>query len=316
MERGLWGTAAAITGAIIGAGFASGREIDTFFARYGPWSWVGVAGAAAVITCVLGWTHEMPAGKLWRMLFGALTAVTGGAMTACSGEIAALLLPVHGAKWIGMALALAIGLGCVRRPNALAGFAGVLSITLTGMLAAGLFVPDTGVSLAIPTSVWQALCSGVCYGGMNAVLALPVITDGSCPQPLRGQAVRLSGLLLAALLALGNGVLLRHPSLRGEALPLIRLMAGRGQFGYWLCGLTMELAVLTTLLACAKGLTAMLPGGWKRWWPLPVGVAALCGFERIVGEVYPALGAACLAMLGARGAAMGKKGQISGFGHK
>lgn len=316
MEKGSWRTSLAIVGAIIGAGFASGREINTFFARYGTWAWLAVGCATLVITALLLCVRSMPRGALWRVLYGALTAVTGGAMTACSGEIAALLLPVHGAEWLGMALALAVGMGCSKRSEVLTGFGGALTAALLGMLTAGLFMPDEGVSLAARTDAWRAVCSGVCYAGMNAVLALPLVTDGRCLPRTRSAAIGLSGAMLGVLLALGTGVLLRHPSLHGETLPLIRLMGRMGGAGHWACGLTMELAVLTTLLACVKGLTAVLPKRLKRWWPVPVGAAALCGFGRIVGGAYPVLGALCLAVLVIRTAAERLWGQISSFARK
>ena len=37
-----------LTGSIVGAGFASGREIMRFFSRYGVFSWIGIG--LAVIT--------------------------------------------------------------------------------------------------------------------------------------------------------------------------------------------------------------------------------------------------------------------------
>ena len=51
--------AAELCGAVIGAGFASGREVASFFARFGGWSWLGVTAAVAVLggACLLLMGH-------------------------------------------------------------------------------------------------------------------------------------------------------------------------------------------------------------------------------------------------------------------
>ena len=110
MEKRSGRVAAEICGAVVGAGFASGKEIASFFSRFGRWSWVGILLAVAVVGAVcLGvlrhpgvagmppaWHRRAP-GRLWTALFTGLMAATGGAMLAGAGEVAALLLPVRGA---------------------------------------------------------------------------------------------------------------------------------------------------------------------------------------------------------------------------
>ena len=45
---------------------------------------------------------------MWTALFTGLMAATGGAMLAGAGEVAALLLPVRGAYWLGAAATLGL----------------------------------------------------------------------------------------------------------------------------------------------------------------------------------------------------------------
>ncbi|MGN0763091.1 MAG: hypothetical protein ACI4MK_06870, partial [Aristaeellaceae bacterium] len=99
MDQQAKAVAMAAVGAVVGAGFASGREIDSFFSRYGAWSWLGVAAAAAVAGGIAlgvmrrpgqggmpeGWRGRWP-GRLWQGMFGALLLFTGGAMLAGAGE--------------------------------------------------------------------------------------------------------------------------------------------------------------------------------------------------------------------------------------
>lgn len=290
----------AVVGAVIGAGFASGREIDAFFAAYGRWGLAGVLAAAGVLTWLLDRTTEMPRGRLWRWLFGMMTAVTGGAMLACSGEIAALVLPLRGAYALGVGCALAFAMTMRGRGGVLAGLGGVLTAVLVGMLALGLRGGAGGTVLGAGGGPGRALAAGVCYGGLNAALALPVVTGPMMRDRPRRRAVLTAGALLLVLLGMGWAVLMRNPQVRGEATPLIHLMARYGHVGRLVCVLTMEAAVLTTLLACASGLAEMLPRRWAGMWPVLMLAAAAAGFRGLVGRAYPALGAGCFALLAGR----------------
>ena len=121
MEKRPGRVAAEICGAVVGAGFASGKEIASFFSRFGGWSWAGIMLAVAVVGAVclgvmrrpgvagmpLAW-QSRGLGRLWTALFTGLMAATGGAMLAGAGEVAALLLPVRGAYWLGMGATLVL----------------------------------------------------------------------------------------------------------------------------------------------------------------------------------------------------------------
>ena len=295
MKRETRRAALAIVGAVIGAGFASGRELCAFFSRYGIFSWGGIVCAVMTIVWSLGRLRRLPEHLIWRIAFGLLTAVTGGAMLACAGEIAALALPIHGAYGVGMALVMLLTVLANGKTALLSGVSRLLMLCLLTLLAAGLLLPGQGVALGDCGSMPQAAISGVCYGGFNAALALPVIAE--MEEDRRQAALRCAGIALLLLLAAGNGVMLRHPELRGETMPLI-LLAGRlGKPGYYACCATMGLAVLTTAIAADKGLSAVLPDGWRMFGRVLMLSAALLGFKQIVAWLYPALGAACFLIL-------------------
>ena len=95
---------AEICGGVIGAGFASGREIAAFFSRFGMWSWPGVILAGVVMGWICRGVLRSPgvAGMprswlgtwrqwLWQGMFTALLGATGASMLAGGGEIAALV---------------------------------------------------------------------------------------------------------------------------------------------------------------------------------------------------------------------------------
>ena len=304
----------AVVGAVIGAGFASGREVAAFFSRYGAWSWFAVVAAIGAIGWIgLGtlrspgipapWRHRWP-GLVWQGMFAALLAATGGAMLAGAGEIAALTLPLHGAYWMGMLSTLCLAWWLSQRQVAsLAMISRMLTVCMLGVMALGLSLPQLRGVWVEEAPDWsllpRSLLHGLCYGGFNVALASPVmdeIAQGLSHKEKR-QCVAMVCLILGAVLALGNAVLLRHPALLSAALPYVELLGLWGRWGMTLGALALYLAVLTTLVACLRGLESLLR---RRWFMgLPV-VVALLGFTGAVDKLYPLLGGGCFLLLAAK----------------
>ena len=115
-------SALALLGGVIGAGFASGRELVHFFARHGSCAWIAACMAIAVLAALV---MRLPVqiqrmqcasliglcrarfgdrlGALCGALFFLLSAFTGGAMLAACAELAALSLNIRHAYKIGRA---------------------------------------------------------------------------------------------------------------------------------------------------------------------------------------------------------------------
>lgn len=303
---------AELCGAVVGAGFASGREISAFFARFGVWSWAGVLTAGGVMGWIcLGllrrpgvagmpyvWQGRWQA-RLWRGMFTALLVSTGGAMLAGGGEIAALMLPLRWARIIGLAVTMLLGWHLAGgESKSLTGVSRGLILCLLGVVLAGLFLPARRAVRVTPTGGPEGIALGLCYGGFNVALAAPVVAAWGKRLP-EGEKRRCAcGLaaVLTALLACGNGVLLKHTALADEQLPFVMLLSPWGKWGYMLAAGALYLAALTTLVACVKGLAALL----GRRLPLSmIAMAALSlgGLEEIVGVAYPLLGGGCFLLL-------------------
>ncbi len=314
MRRKSVSVALAVCGAVIGAGFASGREICAFFARYGEASLLAMLSAVAVIGgMVFTALRRTSADGLpqawrgtwweagWRALFALLLLVTGGAMLSGSGEIAALLLPLHGAKLAGMAATMAFAAYATWRDwNTLPFVSAALVVCMVGMMILGLRLPVSGGAAVMEkASPVQALVSGVCYGGLNVALSVPAMAGGLANPKERQHAALLVMAVLGIMLFLGNALMLRHPEVMHMPLPLIQLLRGYGATGYRLCAGTLYLAVLTTYLAALKGLKALCGTVLRRYAASQVAVAAiaLLGFTRIVDIVYPLLGAVCFLLM-------------------
>ena len=301
----------AVVGAVIGAGFASGREVAAFFSRYSVLSWLGVATAVIAIGWIsLGamrspgvpaaWRGRWP-GVVWQGMFIALLTATGGAMLAGAGEIAALTMPLHGAYWMGLLSTLCLAWWLSeRRLMGLAIISRALTLCLVAVMAMGLWLPplrgvwveDAPIGARLPMS----LLRGLCYGGFNAALASPVLDEvaGTLSDKEKRACALRASLILGGVLALGNAVLLRHPALLGAPLPYVMMLGLAGRWGMPLGALALYLAVLTTLVACLRGLKALLRGRWSMLLPAAV---ALMGFTGAVDGLYPLLGGGCFLLL-------------------
>lgn len=287
-----------LVGAVVGAGLASGREIASFFSRYGGWSVVGIT--LAVTTMRLLSDAGIPkqwegrwAERLWRTLLSLLLIATGGAMLSGAGNVAALTLPINGAYWVGMAGTMLLAwLLAHRTTQGLAWVSRILLAVLALMISLGLFLPPMDAVHLQDNSITAALVRGVTYGGFNAALQTPIMAcAGDQSASARANAAHGASVIVFLLLMLGNAVLLRHPALLSEELPFVRLLEEFGQFGYALGAVCLYLAILSTLTACLRGL------GRSAFSTVSVVAVSLVGFTGVVEVAYPLLGGGCFLML-------------------
>lgn len=287
-----------LLGAVVGAGMASGREIASFFARYGRWSWscitltVGVILLTADAGMPAKWEKRWP-GRLWRGMTTLLLIATGGGMLAGAGEIAVMVLPGKHACWSGMMAAMLLAWILVKRTaSGLAWVSRGLLAVLAVLIVLGLLLPpleDAKTEALLPAGLLGALA----YGGFSAALMSPVLAMAEESPGHRRRSLALAGGMLALLLMLGNAVLQRHPALLEEPLPFVRMSAGYGMAGYALAIISLALAILSTLTASVKVLRG------RPLALLGMAAAAMCGFSGVVGVLYPVLGGGCLVLMAA-----------------
>ena len=316
------------TGAIVGAGFASGREIMRFFSRYGSFSWIGISLAAAVMGIFayalmkkareanvislsqLCRAYLGSAGIAGTISFTILLGATGGSMSAAAGELGALSLPIHGAYWIVLFAALTTGILLSSRGLSPLAFVGRFLIPSLILIFLLCLIPPEGKAVTSQTAlpVWQRITEvvlfGISYGAMNITLAAGVLCEIGRGVP-RKKALHISiylAICVVGLLSLGNIVLLRQPQLINAALPMVMLLNSFGKVGFWLAIIGLFLAVYTTLMAAARGMINII-GPCKPGWLCFVltgilfFVFAAIGFDKLVGIIYPVLGIMCLLLL-------------------
>ena len=319
--RGETQAALALVATVIGAGFASGREVMRFFTAFGTWSWAGCVTAAFFLSGFAMWAayqagmlqaHDLGTlcmralggvgGRLASVLNGTLCAVIAGAMLAAVGELAALSIPVHNAYAIGVGVSLLLGgLLASRGLSSLSALGGWLlpACLLLYTLLLNLPAPET-IQVITPSRPWQALPMSFAYAAMNAALSCGVLCEVGQKRDARS-LLRIGAIvfLLILLLLIGaNASLYPHQAeLLHEALPVVQLSKSLGAVGYWLCIIVLFLAVMTTLIALLRTLYRMLgdPVPKRTRWPVALGapfVACMGGFDWIIESVYPVLGVA------------------------
>jgi uncharacterized membrane protein YkvI len=320
-------TAAVYVGAVVGAGFGSGREILQFFSVYGgaglwgclmagaAFGWLGarVLQLAAegrapdyrrLYAVALGERLATPA----EWVSSAALLVGLAAVLAGAGALAA---DVYGWPPLCGELLMAAAIAAVLAPGRRGLIGGSLALVPPLVAAAvGLFAVEArqghvGWSLAAvggPAArhpgAW--LLGAVLYVGYNVMLAAVTLCAAGRGRPVRGARAGglLGGVLLGVLAALVHSVLLAHLGEVADApLPLGRVVAAYGPA--WLAAYSacLGLALLTTGIATAFTLADRF--GPRR---LPVGVAAAAvvlaalplagrGLVTLVATAYPVMGA-------------------------
>ena len=298
----------AIVSAMVGAGFASGREIVAFFSRYGPFSWLLILFAALMTGLLIralletaSYGQDTDSNK-WipvagRLLMLLMFAAAGGAMTAAAGELCALTLPLFHARVLGGLLTLGAGAVISFKSVRALGMIGKLLIPL--MLLAFFFcysVPSENqynVPIAVP-SFGVALFQLLGYCGLNVTLSAGVIFEAGTQSADTHKLVLSTCLIVGLLLSAGNMALLPHAaSMENVTLPVVTLLRRFGKAGFYLSAFLLYLAVFSTLIAILRVMRGFFPGSAQSagtWAALLCAFSSLLGFDSLVRYAYSSLG--------------------------
>lgn len=329
-----WAVLAAVeVGSLVGAGFASGREVWEFFARYGPEGQVGVILFVALIAFAGGLILEVARSHESHSYRDLTTALTGPVLSRW------LDIPVAISLYLGLSATLAgagelgVNLGL---PSPMIGVAGAALLTggivarQNGMEAASMVLVPLLVMLILATTGLHVLptlkatngtfarmwTGGAAQGAAkyflyNALLCLVLFASlGARVQSRMGAwlgALAGAAVLGALALAVVHAEVRTSAAVSGAALPLLVLARGRHSLlghGY---ALALAAALLTTSVGNAFGLSARLQaGGWRAdrsglWVSLLAVPLALVGFVPLVRYGYQVValcGALYLGVLG------------------
>ena len=315
----------ACTGAVIGAGFASGREIVSFFTRYGWHAWWLLLLSSSVMTllCWLVLRRKAVSEEEWCSLFAAepqwmrqtvrfcsvaLMSLTGGAMVSGGGHMIALVWNHPQASVIGTVGTLVAAWGiCAGKMSPLSWLSAVLAaFFICTSITIRCFVPvsqmvQVDTLWTFPALLHAAVCA-VGYAAMNMTLAIGVINR--CRKEEGKICLSLGfGLLMLILLLVGNTLFSRYPECQDSAFPMVWLLHPMGKTGYLTGAVLMYLAILTTLTSILYAIRTALEPRVKNQWiaaivtlGIPLAVSSI-GFTGIVDNLYAPAGLACLLLV-------------------
>jgi uncharacterized membrane protein YkvI len=324
-----WTLAAVYVGAVVGAGFGSGREILHFFASHGAEGLWGCAlagllfaalGRHVAATCV---RHGI------RDHRGLYARVLPPAAVAPLDHLTSLFL------WLGLAAVLAGAGALARQQFGVPEDVGTLAMAATTAALLwngrrGLVAANAVLSPAIAAFCAAAAVAGLARGGdlgpppggggwpsqppwfvdaflyvgYNALLAVVALCAAS-PEAGPPRAARAAGLWAAVggagvgglALAVTLALWAEYERAAPVPVPLLAWSAAAGPAWLAAYGGMYGAALLTTAVAAAYGAAARAGRGEPRRWHLLATVAsavpvARLGLVTLVGRVYPAAGAA------------------------
>ena len=306
-------------GAVIGAGFASGREIIVFFTQYGTHGiWLIVLSAmvmaglcflcmrAAGNAADLQWCNLMRKQPVlqWSML--ALLVITAGAMISAAGHMIALLWHHDRAYAVGavgtLLAAWWMGFGSLK-PLGLLG--AVLTMALLCALMAALLhepkqiIPLSG-NVENQVAFIDAVLRATGYAGMNMALANGVVWRCAKETRHAGRVAGMFGWLIGVLLMLGHCVYQRFPEVHTSEFPIIALLSAYGRSSYLFSIALLYLSIITTLTSVLYALRTAVEGYTEHWGVqvmlclgLPLAISCI-GFAGIIDRFYAPAGWLCL----------------------
>lgn len=307
----------ACAGAVIGAGFASGRETVTFFVQYGWHGWWLIVLAVILMTaicalcmheagrCGCDWTQLLPKTPLASACPLVLMMLTAGAMLSAAGHMIALvwhhphayILGVAGTLWAAWRMG-------SKQLKILHAASSALTLGLLCALMAAFQTPLQQI-VALErqfsfTSLAVAAVRAIGYAAMNMMLAIGVVCRSAYKTQNVAVTAGLFGWVIGMLLFISQWVYSRNPQAAGTAFPLITLLRAYGRNGYLAGVILLYLSIATSLASVFCALQTALETRIQRrdirWLiigGIPLAVSGI-GFEGIVDRLYAPAGLLCL----------------------
>lgn len=300
--------------AIVGAGFASGQEIVSFFLRYGKMSIIGIVIAVFIFSAfsytVLACCVDRGINSyddLMSVLFGRKTACklvkyatvlfalsTLCVMTACAGEMGAVCFGaerIYGALVFSLicGIIFTLNAGKLIRLNSFLGAMIIFGIIFTCFYILRYREHQTFVNTS------SIAVSGAVYAGYNLLTAGSLLAGMSVYLNNKKEALLssfASGMILFIMITLIWGVLgIYHGKINLGEIPMLTMAMRQGRAMGIAYSVMLSLAVFTTALSGGFGITDIVGGkiGRKKTALLAV-VIAFCtsggGFSRLINILY------------------------------
>ena len=318
--------AATYVGAVMGAGFASGQEIQQFFVRFGRWGLVGIV-LSSILFSIIGWGtldlqekwkvssyneffNHLFGFKFGRWADGVVSILLFVGMVAMISGSGALFNEYFGfSRWLGISLTcFVIVLALWYRGEGVLWINSVLIpvkfIFCLGITAASIFLISAGdnehVSSMMPHPIIKNwILSAVLYVSLNATLAMVVFASLGCEIQKKGARLgALFGGVALGLFAFAIGAsLLRFPDIWVLEIPMVAIAGKLGEWPAFFYVVVLWLAMITAAVGNGFSLVSrVVDSGKLSYGPTTLGLLVillpLAGvkFSQIVQLVYPLFG--------------------------
>ncbi len=313
-----------LTGAVIGAGFASGQEIRYFFVRYGPYANWGAVMTILFFIAFCYWLmtlcHRQQITGLPQLLefmgghhigafflhlinlfmwFG-LTVMLAGSATLLAQFFG--LPPLLGSLITGLVVYLVVRQQVRGLTVANEMLLPLLVFMVLFFLLRSVYIPEQSLALVNHQSGWW--WSSLLYLGSNSAILLtttPALMAETDTRNFRNGTLIAAGLLLFLLLT-NIHLLNKYEAIIGQSdLPLLPIAQYLLPQLPWSYGLILFIALITTAFANALSLSKYLQQLWPRQTDIALLIAIVAaaylaqqGFGQLVATLYPLTGYLCL----------------------
>lgn len=317
--------AATYIGAVMGAGFASGQEIQQFYARFGKWGLVGIAFSSALFS-LLGWCmldlqerwkissypeffEYLLGSRMGKWADGLVSVLLFVGMLAMISGSGALFYEYFGfSKWLGIFLTVSvIALALWFRGEGVLWINSILIplkfIFCLGIAAAAIFWATAGdgegIAILPHPIIKNWVISAILYVSFNLTLAMVVFA--SLGQEVQRAGARIGAVLGGAALGLFafviGAALLRFPDIWGLEIPMVAVAGKLGDWSAFFYVIVLWLAMITAAVGNGFSLVSRVVDSGKLSYGkatviLLVMLFPVAGvkFSRIVELVYPTFG--------------------------
>lgn len=294
-------------GTIIGAGFASGREIVSFFGtEISPWiaviCGVGIFGVSVMLLSIGNKVGKDSFGEVNQQVLGKFSGFADvfllvNGFIVLSGMLAGMDSLFHPILPVAPAYSVVSGIICtfivIKGPDKVMKGSGIIvPIIICAMFAVCLF--NFGSYPKAP--IGQDIPAAIIYVSMNMMLAATVFTTVhklSFKQILAASAITgafIGGIMLLIISALNKTQSYPYP------MPVIEIARNTSPFLYVLSVIAVSVGIFTTMMTAMSGLTGFFEGyvGSRTYAAFIVLLTGLIisnmGFENVISYLYPLIG--------------------------
>lgn len=279
--------ALSVAGAVIGAGFATGKEILMFFPDKG-FIYLGISLLIMFIISILYSFYEKKriTDKIFEWIFTFFIAATFSVMLSCGGETINQTLNIP--AFFGTVLTYIVCIVITR--FSLKGIYIFSTVAAPLMILCIIAVSINGITLNVFKSNSSPLLA-ISYCGYNLLSLLPFLKKIKNDEQNDKKFIK--GTALGIFIVFICGIFIKavidkfFMYVSESEIPMLRIALISGNYVGYFYGILVYCAILTTAVSCLYSLNSK---GNKYLISLPLLALAFIGFEKLIQNIYTLFG--------------------------